>query len=186
MLSRKITDQIELVLSIPQLADKLFHLVEKNRTYLRQWLPWLDETNSVDDSRLFLQGQLDKFSKGEGLTMIIEVDGVIAGVLGFNQIDRTNETGSIGYWLGEEFTGRGIMTKAVEDLIVVGQTYYNLRRFDIRCATENHRSRLLAERLGFTLEGTLKRAERVYDKYYNHLLFAKILDQNEQDTPSNR
>jgi ribosomal-protein-serine acetyltransferase len=180
MFSRRITDDIELVLAIPHQAEELFHLVEKNRVYLRQWLPWLDGTRSVDDSKQFLEGELNRFASGEGLTMIIEVRGTVAGVVGFNRIDKTNQIGSIGYWLGEEFSGDGVMTKAVTDLIEVGREYYGLRRFDIRCASENQRSRRVAERLGFEYEGTLKRAERVYDQHYDHLLFAKIIEKTEQ------
>ena len=35
-------------------ADRIFQLVEQNRTYLSEWLPWVDGTQSVDDTNAFL------------------------------------------------------------------------------------------------------------------------------------
>jgi ribosomal-protein-serine acetyltransferase len=40
----------------------------------------------------------------------------IAGVAGFNEIKWSNKTADIGYWLGEEFQGNGIMTKVAKTL----------------------------------------------------------------------
>jgi ribosomal-protein-serine acetyltransferase len=111
--------------------------------------------------------------------------GLIAGVAGFNSLDRTTGIGYIGYWLGEEFTGKGIMTRVVRDLVEVGATYYSLQKIDIRCATGNSRSRAIPERLGFSHEGTLRRAERVYDQWLDHEVYALLIQESEQAGASN-
>lgn len=64
----------------------------------------------------------------------------------------------------------------MQELIKVGKEYYNLQRIDIRCATNNTKSRAIPERLGFTHEGTLRRAEKVYDQWYDHEVYALLLD----------
>jgi ribosomal-protein-serine acetyltransferase len=176
MFSRRLTDRIQIKLSLPQYAEELFELTDRNRAFLRQWLPWLDAITAADDTRSFLTQQLQRFADGECLHITIFYDDKIAGVAGFNSIDRTNGIGYIGYWLGEEFNGKGIMTTVVQDLIVIGRDFFSLQKIDIRCATANSRSRAVPTRLGFVHEGTLQRAERVYDQWYDHEVYALLLN----------
>lgn len=175
MFSRELTNEIETRLSIPQFAEELYALTERNRTYLSQWLPWLEKTRSAEDTEKFLLAQLQKYAKGEALHVTIFHEGSLAGAAGFNTIDQANETATIGYWLGVEYTRKGIITTVVRDLVHVGQKYYSLRRFEIRCATGNQRSRAVAERLGFKLEGTLHRAEKVGRMWYDHAVYALVV-----------
>ncbi len=175
MFSRQLTDRIRLSLSVQAHAEELFALTERNRAFLRQWLPWLDMTTGVDDTRAFLERQLYSFANGDSLTATIFYDGKAAGVAGFNTIDRTNGVGSIGYWLGEEFNGKGIMTRVVEDLIGIGREHYSLQKIEIRCAPENARSRAIPRRLGFQYEGTLRRAERIYDGWHDSEVYSLLL-----------
>jgi ribosomal-protein-serine acetyltransferase len=185
MFSRVLTDSLRISLSIPQYADELFALTDRNRPFLRRWLPWLDGTITPEDTRQFLTLQVQRFARGESLHVTIFSDESIAGVAGFNSLDRTNGIGSIGYWLGEEFTGKGIMTTVVRDLIEVGRSYYSLQKVDIRCATGNSRSRAIPERLGFSHEGTLRRAERVYDQWFDHEVYALLINQCEEGVTPN-
>jgi len=175
MFSRQLTDKIRISLSLPQFAEELFALTERNRIFLRQWLPWLDRTTTVADTRNFLDSQLHRFANGECLHVTIFYDNVIAGVAGYNLIDQTHGIGYVGYWLGEEFNGEGIMTTVVQDLVLIGREFYPLQKVEIRCATENSRSRAIPERLGFTHEGTLRSAERVYEKFYDHEVYGLLL-----------
>ena len=41
MFFRQIDKDIALSLSIPQYAEELFELTDRNREFLQQWLPWL-------------------------------------------------------------------------------------------------------------------------------------------------
>lgn len=175
MFSRNLTNTVRICLSIPQFADELFALTDRNRLFLRQWLPWLDATQTPDDTRNFLTVQLQRFARGECLHVSIFHGETIAGVAGFNSFDRANGIGYIGYWLGEEFNGQGIMTTVVQDLVAIGRDYYSLQKIDIRCATDNRKSRAIPERLGFAHEGTLRRAERVYEQWYDHEVYSLLL-----------
>ena len=35
-------------------TKELFSVIDANRAYLRRWLPWLDRTRSVEDTRQFI------------------------------------------------------------------------------------------------------------------------------------
>ena len=184
MLSRILTDKIRVSLSIPQYATELYKLTDRNRAFLRQWLPWLDNISAEQDTCSFLKMQLQRFGRGEALHLTIFYEDEVAGVAGFNEIDSTNGIGYIGYWLGQSFNGRGIMTTVVRDLIGIGEEFYGLQKFDIRCATGNSRSRAIPERLGFSHEGTLRRAEKVYDQWFDHEVYALFSEQGEQGVPA--
>ena len=159
MFFRHVDENIKLSLSIPCYAEKLFALIHRNREFLGRWLPWVDDAASAFDTRVFIEDQLLRFQRGEALHVTIFHKGDIAGVLGYNRIDRAGGTGHIGYWLGEEYNGKGIMTASVRDLIGLGFRYYSLKRLEIRCAVGNVKSRAIAERLGFRQEEPLSGAE---------------------------
>ena len=165
MFSRQINEQTRICLSIPQYAEELFALTDRDRAMLRKWLPWLDSIKEPKDTRDFIATQLSQFAESRALHTTIFHGGAIAGVLGFNTIDSQNSTGHIGYWLGSEFQGKGIMTDCVRDLMKVGDEYYSLGRFVIRCAVEYSKSRAIPEGLGFSREGPIRQAEEVCEQW---------------------
>ena len=71
------------------------------------------------------------------------------------------------------------MTTVVQDLVAIGRDYYSLQKIDIRCATDNKKSRAIPDRLGFTHEGTLRRAEHVYGQWYDLEVYSLLLPTNE-------
>lgn len=174
MFYRQIDEDIKLSLSIPQYAEELYDLTDRNRDFLKQWLPWLDTVKEPLDTKKFLEHQLVRFQRGEALHVTIFYRDKIAGVLGYNCLDRDNHIGHLGYWLGREFNGKGIMTKSVWDLIRAGFEYYALERIDVRCAVENNRSRAIPQRLGFQQEGIIRQAEKLSDRYVDHVVYGLL------------
>lgn len=94
--------------------------------------------------------------------------------MGFNQIDSVNGIGYLGYWMGEEYSGKGIMTLAVKDLIELGFDYLSIQKIDIRCAVENKKSRAIPERLGFRNEGVIRQAELVNGAHFDHVIYGLL------------
>ena len=180
MFYSRVNDRIELRLLQIADADELFALTDSNRSYLRTWLPWLDGTNSVVDTKSFIEYTLETSASGRGLTATISYEGLIVGLVGYNQIDRENRIGYIGYWLAAEYQGKGIMTTSCQTICDYGFTDLNLNRLVINCATENQSSRSIPERLGFIHEGTIHDAEWLYDRFVNHETYA-LLDRDRQN-----
>jgi ribosomal-protein-serine acetyltransferase len=171
----RVNDRLELRQRMPEDAEELFALTEANRARLREWLPWLDGCTRVEDTRAYIEATLRQAESGTGLAIGLWSEGRIAGAGGYNVIDRANLTGQIGYWLGAEFEGRGLMTMANRALVAHGFTALGLRRQVIAAATGNVRSRAVAERLGFVLEGVLREAEMLYGRSVDHALYAQTL-----------
>ncbi len=174
MFFRHINDETQLSLSIPAYAEQLFALTDRNRDFLKQWLPWLDGVTRPEHSREFINSQLLAFQQGRALHCSILYRGQLAGVLAYNSIDRANGTGHVGYWLGREYNGKGLMTECLRDLVTVGFRYYALNRIEVRCAAGNHKSRAIPERLGFRREAVLRQQEWLYDKYVDHVVYGLL------------
>src|SRR4029078_249775 len=132
---------------------------------LRPWIPWATERYSVEDAREFIRRQIRQYAEDQGFATLIFVGGRVAGNIGYNIIDWSNRKTDIGYWLGAEFLGRGIMTKSCHALIEHAFREVRLKRVEIYCAFENRRSRRIPERLGFTEEGLHRQAEWVHDHF---------------------
>jgi ribosomal-protein-serine acetyltransferase len=155
-------------------ADELFAVVDASRAHLRRWLPWLDRTRSAADTSTFIESTLRQHDANQGFHTAILYDGRIAGVIGFHRIDWASRLTSIGYWLGEPWQGRGLMTASCQALVDHAFSALNLNRLAIGCATGNARSRAIPARLGFVHEGTLRDAEWLYDHYVDHEIYAQL------------
>jgi ribosomal-protein-serine acetyltransferase len=68
------------------------------------------------------------------------------------------------------------MTKACELLVQHAFGTLSLNRVEIRCATENFKSQAIPERLKFKQEGILRKAELLYGKYVDHVVYSLIDD----------
>ncbi len=158
-------------------AEQVLDLIDGSRPYLREWLPWVDATRTVQDVQTFIHSGLQSYVANSGRELGIWRDGRLAGVIGLHYINWTHRLTSIGYWLGEEFQARGIMTTACRTLIdfLIGE--YQLNRFEIRAATENFKSRAIPERLGFTNEGTQRQAEWLYDHFVDHVIYGMLAEE---------
>jgi ribosomal-protein-serine acetyltransferase len=170
----KVTDALELRPHKLEDAELLFNLVDKNRAYLRQWLPWLDGTLSPDDSRKFIEGCIAEAEKGAGLEFAIWKDNELVGCVGFHKMGNKERIADIGYWLSEDIQGQGIMTEAVKALINYGFKELNLNKIQIGCAVGNDKSCSIPHRLQFKHEGTFRDGEWLYDHYVDINYFGML------------
>ncbi|WP_434629558.1 GNAT family N-acetyltransferase [Chromobacterium sp. CV08] len=156
-------------------AETLFSLVDASRATLRQWLPWVDGTVGVDDSRRFLAGVVDGARDGSACaTWLIEVDGGMAGCIDIHGISRLNRSGYLGYWLADAHVGKGVMRRAVAQALDIGFGELELNRLCIDAAVDNVRSCRVAERLGFRREGVLREYLRLHGRYHDACQYSML------------
>jgi ribosomal-protein-serine acetyltransferase len=162
-----------LEISVPMEGDalELFNLVDENRAYLREWLPWLDDVNSVDDEVAMIRS-LSEPNPDDFRFYLIRQSGEIVGVISMNWVDYHNRSFGLGYWVSQSSAGRGIITKACSRLIDHCFDDLKLHRSVIEAAVENYPSRAIAERLGMRLEGISKDREWLYDHFTDSSLYA--------------
>jgi [ribosomal protein S5]-alanine N-acetyltransferase len=100
-----------------------------------------------------------------------EAVGGIGLILG-QDIDR--RSAEIGYWLSEEYWGRGIATEAVQALTEYALATYNLCRIWANVFVWNPGSMRVLEKAGFVREGVLRRAATKDGQTIDVVLFALI------------
>ena len=87
----------------------------------------------------------------------ITVDGRVAGSIGaFRQGNIHRQTAELGYYLAEEYWGRGIMTDAIRQLCGILFETTDLLRVYAEPFSYNIGSRRALDKAGFTYEGTMK------------------------------
>lgn len=155
-------------------AEHLFSIIEQSRTSLRKWLPWVDDTKTSKDSLNFILHSFELYANRHGLNAGIFYHDELIGMVSLNQFDWTNRIGYIGYWLSEDFQGKGIMTHAVQALIDEAFNHFELNKVEIRAAIRNEKSRAIPERLNFKKEGVLRQVEWLYDHYVDHAVYGLL------------
>lgn len=174
MYIQNVDEEISLRMLAIRDAEALFKLTNQSRNYLRQWLPWVDEINTIEDSRNFIKHSFQTYAEQGGINAGVFYQGELVGMIGFNSFDLKNKIGYVGYWLASTCQGRGIMTRSVRALISHAFEELQLNRIDIRAAHDNIRSRAIPERLGFTEEGRLRQVEWLYDRYVDHVVYGML------------
>lgn len=153
----------------------VFETVRRNLPHLQPWMPWATDDYSLDTCRAWQRKTLEQFSRNDGVDAGIFAGDLYVGTIGQHGIDWVNRRTTIGYWLDADHQGRGLMTAACRTLLSYLFDTLKLHRVELRCNTENLRSRRVAERLGFVAEGTLRQVERHPDgQYRDHVVYAML------------
>jgi ribosomal-protein-serine acetyltransferase len=167
-----VDDNLSIVAPTSEDASELFALVDDNRQYLRKWLPWLDSNMSVNDELDFIEiSRKDRLQGSSGVWLIKE-NNILIGSISINWIDWDNKSCGLGYWLSEDRTGNGIVTRCCHSMIENLIFNNNIHRFVIEVAINNYSSRKVAESLGMRLEGIIKDRELLYGEYVDAALYA--------------
>jgi ribosomal-protein-serine acetyltransferase len=175
MFNYRINKEIELRLLEERHAEEFYALLMDNREYFRQWLSWnLDENYTIEKTKDFIKGSLQRYANNNGFEAGIWSQGKLVGEIGFDSIDWWNRKTTIGYSLGASFQGKGLVTSACRVLINYAFHELKLNRVELRIASDNKRSRAVAERLGFTAEGILQQAEWLHDHFVDHMVYRML------------
>lgn len=165
---------IKLRLLVEADAQQLFALIERNRAHLRPWLPWVDYETELQDSRRFIRRSAQRYLDNDGFDLGIHYQGQLAGIIGFHTVNWPNRQVEIGYWLGADFQGHGVMTRACRAMLDFAFHKLQLNRVSILCASGNTRSRAIPERLAFTQEGVLRDGEWLYDHFVDLVVYSML------------
>ncbi|WP_412989395.1 GNAT family N-acetyltransferase [Pediococcus siamensis] len=172
MFAYQVTKDLKLAIPNPARdSEQVFKLIDESRNSMQKWLPWVAELQNVEDEIRFLKHVNTNFGTGASLNVVIYFRQQPAGMISFNHIN--NNRADIGYWLAERFRGRGIMHQAVLAMVDIGFHEYDLNRIEIEAAVGNDGSNYVAQKAGFTLEGTLRENRRLLDGcFHDHNLYA--------------
>ena len=156
---------------VPGDADALFMLVDANRERLRPWMIWEPTTTSPADTLAFIERSRASSSDAEANG--IWVQGKLAGTMGL-AIETLANGAEIGYWIGGDYEGQGLITRGCRRFFDEGFQALGLHRIELKAAEGNVRSQAVAERLGMTREAVLREAVRVHDGYLDLIVYGML------------
>lgn len=152
-----------LLIRPPQIGDGAIinPAVVESIDILKLYMPWAQTLPSVEDSEEFIRmavaNWILKKNEEPYLPLLIfeKTTMKFIGTTGWHHYDWDIPAFETGYWLHSAYQNQGFMTEAIHALTRFTFQVLRANRLEIRCDTTNNRSKKLAERLGFQLEGTL-------------------------------
>jgi len=160
-------------------APAVYNVVDRNREYLRTWLPWVDGTDSPDVTENVIASWEKALDDKSDVVLGIFNNGEYVGNIGLHDIKNHKRSSMIGYWLSENRQGSGIITDCVRALMDFAFSALGLNRIYINCAADNIKSRAIPERLGFVQEGILQDCEYLYGIFHDLIVYG-IVERNWQ------
>jgi [ribosomal protein S5]-alanine N-acetyltransferase len=134
-------------------AEPLFAL-QSDAYVLRYWdsPPWTDPARAEQ----FIARSREMAEEGSGARLVIESASTFVGWCTLNSWNPEFRSASLGYCLARAGWGQGFATEAVGAVLGWAFDTLDLNRVQAEADTRNAASARVLEKLGFTLEGTLR------------------------------
>ncbi|MBN1819560.1 MAG: GNAT family N-acetyltransferase [Prolixibacteraceae bacterium] len=161
----RIDDNLQLERVKLSFSPIIFDAIDKNREFLRKWLPFVDQTRKPSDTEAFLKSILETPVADRDEVYSIWYKGEFTGLIAYKDTDRLNCKTELGYWITEKMQGKGIVTKSAAKLVDFAFRNLNMNRIQIRVAVGNKKSAAVAKRLNFTFEGIERDGEKHLSKF---------------------
>jgi [ribosomal protein S5]-alanine N-acetyltransferase len=167
-------------LRAPQMSDysEWTTLREASRAFLTPWEPtWPAEiiSRSAFRRRLRRYAEDQRADTSYAFFLFRKSDEALVGGLTLANIRRgVAQAGSLGYWIGEPFARRGLMTGAVQALVPFSFGSLRLHRLEAACIPSNTASIRLLEKAGFVREGYAREYLCINGLWQDHLLFGCV------------
>jgi ribosomal-protein-serine acetyltransferase len=129
---------------------------------LKRWMPWARDDQTLDETEAYCRRTHAKWIARDELDFCFfaRAGGGFVGKGGLHTIDWTVPKFEIGYWIRTSCAGRGFASEATGALVGLARDRLGARRIEITSDARNERSRRVAEKNGFALEGILRNARR--------------------------
>ncbi|MCX5512368.1 30S ribosomal protein S5 alanine N-acetyltransferase [Kaistia algarum] len=170
------------ILRAPTMADygAWSDLRGRSRDFLMPWEPvWPIDDLTRAAFRRRLRRYQRELNEATGFPFLVfrTQDLALVGGLTLSHVVRgVTQSCSLGYWMGEPFAGKGLMTAAAKSVIPFVFDTLRLHRLEAACLPHNAASIRLLEKAGFTREGYARRYLCIDGRWQDHLLFAIVAD----------
>ena len=165
----------------PELADfeDWANIRQRSRAYLEKWEP----TWSADEfsrfafrQRIRIYAQRARDDEGYAFFIFNKETNQLVGGLTLSHVRRgVSQSATVGYWIGEQFSGKGLMKDSLSTLLAVAGPRFGFHRLEAACLPHNERSKHLLLSCGFELEGFAKSYVKIAGRWEDHQLFGLVL-----------
>lgn len=137
-----------------------FQMVEKNRSRLEDsFTGTTSRTKTLEDTQLFIKDMVQR-TKDKTYFPYLIIDNINKSIVGFldlKNIDWNIPKSEMGAYVDEDYTSKGITTKAFRIFCDFCFEAYKFKKLFLRTHPTNLAARNIAEKCGFEVEGIIKR-----------------------------
>lgn len=168
--------------------------IARKKCILREWR-WKDKASLIHNANNYKVAKMvkdrfpypyDETAADNWLRLVVQelpktnfaivVQDKAVGGIGFEmQSDIFYRSAEIGYWLGEDYWGRGIMTEAVKSVTAYAFQNFDICRLYAGVFATNPASCRVLEKAGYQFEGRLKKSITKFGQTIDQLMFAKVI-----------
>ncbi|MEY3842214.1 MAG: hypothetical protein RLZZ542_1324 [Pseudomonadota bacterium] len=167
----------------PRLSDHEAWAAERlaSQAWLQPWEPLWPEndlTRAAFRRRLSIYAREMEAGNAWPFFIFADSDQSLVGAITLSNVRRgVAETGTLGYWIGRRYAGRGYATAAARAIVAWACQDLNLHRVEAACVPDNTASRRVLEKSGFHLEGKARAYLKINGVWADHLLFGLVNDE---------
>ncbi|UOQ95014.1 GNAT family N-acetyltransferase [Halobacillus shinanisalinarum] len=152
------TERLLIRMPKPRDGEAVHNALKASIKELKPWMPFAQNNQSEEETEINVRESHINFLKREDLRLLVfhKETGQLVCSSGLHRIDWDVPKFEIGYWADTRFSGRGYTTEAVAGITQFAFKELSAKRVEIRCDSNNSKSKAIPERLGFRLEGVLR------------------------------
>lgn len=155
--------------------DKIrYKMILANHDHLLPWMPWADTYHKFEDMLNFIEDQIKDFDAGKQFGYDIFYHEKPVGTIDIHAVSEENFHCELGYWLDQDYAGKGIMTRVASVLANYAMQELDMHRVILKVASENQASISVAERAGFKREALLRDEQYLSGRFYDTIIYTKI------------
>ncbi|WML46023.1 GNAT family protein [Neobacillus sp. PS3-40] len=159
-------------------AEALLQLNNRNRDFFQAYSPKRQEDYYTYEKQLkLIQEGREKYTRDQAYSfgIFLNETNELIGRVDLTEILRGGlQSCFIGYFLDQNFNGKGIMTEAVKLVVDYGFQELRLHRIEAGVMPHNIGSIRVLEKAGFEKEGIARKNVKINDKWEDHQVLAII------------
>lgn len=144
-----------------------------NNKNVEKWLLQVPNPYTSADADFWIDKCNLNENQNTDFSFAIEDEGIHVGGIGLHK--KFEHSAEVGYWIGEEYWGKGYATKGLNKILFEGFNRLKLTRIHAHVFEGNIASEKLLLKCGFEYEGLLKKCHKKGEDYIDSKLFAKVI-----------
>ncbi|NMH28324.1 GNAT family N-acetyltransferase [Flavobacterium silvaticum] len=161
--------------------EEFFDLIQRNRKHIQKTFPGtLERSKTLEDTIAFLYENVHKEESGDGYYFYLRdtKSQMLIGYVLIKNVVRNIGKCEIAYFVDREFEGKGIITKAVSNLLEFCFGELSMNKVTICTSPENAASQRIATKHGFKNEGMLRQEFKNGDGNLEDIFYFGLLKSN--------
>ncbi len=163
------------------LPEEFFALIERNVNHIKKTFPkTLNACLDLDKTIQFLGENIDREENGSGYYFYIRnlESGKLIGYVCIKNVDRNIMKCELAYFVDKNFEGKGVISKAVSNVIRFCFSDLRMNKIFICTSLENLGSQRVATKNGFVEEGILRQEFKSGEGHLEDVKYFGLLKQD--------